>query len=184
MALGVSQFANSRQRLSIQSLLLQSDFVDDSHDIAAPSSSSENNNNNNNNNNSNVSQQQHHQQQQQQQQHGIGVGSTGGNGVAIRPQHAGGGGSSRESPSFSSSRATPTTTSSAAGAEAAWNTSSAAAVSQSHAYLTSAGAVNDSVVSAVGMHDESEQQRGLAFNPWMGFPGTEDLLSGGLNNDY
>ncbi|KAI1333861.1 fungal-specific transcription factor domain-containing protein [Xylariaceae sp. FL0016] len=33
----VSQYASSRQRLSVQSLLLQSDFVDDSHEIAAPS---------------------------------------------------------------------------------------------------------------------------------------------------
>ncbi|KAI5918660.1 hypothetical protein F4810DRAFT_704072 [Camillea tinctor] len=33
----VSQYANSRQRLSVQSLLLQSDFADDSHEIAGPS---------------------------------------------------------------------------------------------------------------------------------------------------
>ncbi|KAI0108978.1 hypothetical protein GGR51DRAFT_116645 [Nemania sp. FL0031] len=34
----ISQYANSRQRLSVQSLLLQSDFADDSHEIAgAPS---------------------------------------------------------------------------------------------------------------------------------------------------
>ncbi|KAI8629595.1 hypothetical protein F5Y19DRAFT_475049 [Xylariaceae sp. FL1651] len=32
----VSQYANSRQRLSVQSLLLQSDFADDSHEIAGP----------------------------------------------------------------------------------------------------------------------------------------------------
>ncbi|KAI1174449.1 fungal-specific transcription factor domain-containing protein [Nemania sp. FL0916] len=32
----ISQFANSRQRLSVQSLLLQSDFSDDSHEIAGP----------------------------------------------------------------------------------------------------------------------------------------------------
>ncbi|KAI0126726.1 fungal-specific transcription factor domain-containing protein [Xylariales sp. AK1849] len=34
----VSQYANSRQRLSVQSLLLQSDFVDDSDQIAVPPS--------------------------------------------------------------------------------------------------------------------------------------------------
>ncbi|KAI1100845.1 fungal-specific transcription factor domain-containing protein [Jackrogersella minutella] len=33
----VSQYASSRQRLSVQSLLLQSDFVDDSSEIAGPS---------------------------------------------------------------------------------------------------------------------------------------------------
>ncbi|KAI1115654.1 hypothetical protein F5Y14DRAFT_110747 [Nemania sp. NC0429] len=32
----ISQYANSRQRLSVQSLLLQSDFADDSHEIAGP----------------------------------------------------------------------------------------------------------------------------------------------------
>ncbi|GAW21158.1 hypothetical protein ANO14919_106750 [Xylariales sp. No.14919] len=32
----ISQYASSRQRLSVQSLLLQSDFADDSHEIAAP----------------------------------------------------------------------------------------------------------------------------------------------------
>lgn len=32
----MSQYANSRQRLSVQSLLLQSDFVDDSDQIALP----------------------------------------------------------------------------------------------------------------------------------------------------
>ncbi|GAP88105.1 putative fungal transcription factor regulatory middle homology region [Rosellinia necatrix] len=32
----VSRYANSRQRLSVQSLLLQSDFADDSHEIAGP----------------------------------------------------------------------------------------------------------------------------------------------------
>lgn len=32
----VSQYASSRQRLSVQSLLLQSDFVDDSNEIAGP----------------------------------------------------------------------------------------------------------------------------------------------------
>ncbi|KAI1331412.1 fungal-specific transcription factor domain-containing protein [Xylariaceae sp. FL0255] len=36
----VSQYAASRQRLSVQSLLLQSDFVDDSHEIASSPSSS------------------------------------------------------------------------------------------------------------------------------------------------
>ncbi|KAI0203473.1 fungal-specific transcription factor domain-containing protein [Astrocystis sublimbata] len=34
----ISQYANSRQRLSVQSLLLQSDFADDSAEIAGPSS--------------------------------------------------------------------------------------------------------------------------------------------------
>ncbi|KAI1125298.1 hypothetical protein F5Y10DRAFT_268231 [Nemania abortiva] len=34
----ISQYANSRQRLSVQSLLLQSDFADDSHEIAGPPS--------------------------------------------------------------------------------------------------------------------------------------------------
>ncbi|KAI1089385.1 fungal-specific transcription factor domain-containing protein [Rostrohypoxylon terebratum] len=33
----ISQYATSRQRLSVQSLLLQSDFADDSHEIAGPS---------------------------------------------------------------------------------------------------------------------------------------------------
>ncbi|OTB02921.1 hypothetical protein M426DRAFT_322164 [Hypoxylon sp. CI-4A] len=37
----VSSYANSRQRLSVQSLLLQSDFVDDSNEIAGPTQSSE-----------------------------------------------------------------------------------------------------------------------------------------------
>jgi hypothetical protein len=32
----VSEYANSRQRLSVQSLLLQADFVDDSDQIAIP----------------------------------------------------------------------------------------------------------------------------------------------------
>ncbi|KAI0536078.1 hypothetical protein GGR58DRAFT_514855 [Xylaria digitata] len=32
----ISRFASSRQRLSVQSLLLQSDFTDDSHEIAGP----------------------------------------------------------------------------------------------------------------------------------------------------
>ncbi|TGJ83481.1 hypothetical protein E0Z10_g5311 [Xylaria hypoxylon] len=32
----ISQYASSRQRLSVQSLLLQSDFTDDSHEIASP----------------------------------------------------------------------------------------------------------------------------------------------------
>ncbi|KAI0452645.1 hypothetical protein F5B21DRAFT_482398 [Xylaria acuta] len=36
----VSQYANSRQRLSVQSLLLQSDFADDSAEIAGPPASS------------------------------------------------------------------------------------------------------------------------------------------------
>lgn len=37
----VSQYATSRQRLSVQSLLLQSDFADDSHEIAGPSQATE-----------------------------------------------------------------------------------------------------------------------------------------------
>ncbi|KAI0829573.1 fungal-specific transcription factor domain-containing protein [Hypoxylon sp. FL0890] len=37
----VSQYASSRQRLSVQSLLLQSDFVDDSNEIASPIQGSE-----------------------------------------------------------------------------------------------------------------------------------------------
>ncbi|KAK9425290.1 putative Zn(2)-C6 fungal-type domain-containing protein [Seiridium unicorne] len=36
----ISQYANSRQRLSVQSLLLQSDFVDDSDQIAVPAQTS------------------------------------------------------------------------------------------------------------------------------------------------
>ncbi|KAI0877771.1 hypothetical protein GGS24DRAFT_79699 [Hypoxylon argillaceum] len=36
----ISQYANARQRLSVQSLLLQSDFADDSHEIAGPAPSS------------------------------------------------------------------------------------------------------------------------------------------------
>ncbi|KAI1204127.1 fungal-specific transcription factor domain-containing protein [Annulohypoxylon truncatum] len=37
----VSQYATSRQRLSVQSLLLQSDFVDDSNEIAGPTQATE-----------------------------------------------------------------------------------------------------------------------------------------------
>ncbi|KAI1371869.1 fungal-specific transcription factor domain-containing protein [Hypoxylon crocopeplum] len=37
----VSQYASSRQRLSVQSLLLQSDFVDDSNEIAGPAQGAE-----------------------------------------------------------------------------------------------------------------------------------------------
>ncbi|KAI0882393.1 fungal-specific transcription factor domain-containing protein [Annulohypoxylon maeteangense] len=37
----VSQYATSRQRLSVQSLLLQSDFVDDSNEIAGPTQTTE-----------------------------------------------------------------------------------------------------------------------------------------------
>ncbi|KAI1452037.1 fungal-specific transcription factor domain-containing protein [Annulohypoxylon moriforme] len=37
----VSQYATSRQRLSVQSLLLQSDFVDDSNEIAGPAQTTE-----------------------------------------------------------------------------------------------------------------------------------------------
>ncbi|KAI0903487.1 hypothetical protein F4823DRAFT_629362 [Ustulina deusta] len=39
----ISQYASSRQRLSVQSLLLQSDFTDDSHEIASPFSASNTN---------------------------------------------------------------------------------------------------------------------------------------------
>ncbi len=40
--------------------------------------------------------------------------------------------------------------------------------------------------SAVGAQDENEEQqhRGLTFNPWMGFSGTEDLFFGGMNDEY
>ncbi|KAI1282897.1 hypothetical protein F5Y07DRAFT_200563 [Xylaria sp. FL0933] len=44
----ISQYASSRQRLSVQSLLLQSDFTDDSHEIAAGSFSASNTNTNTN----------------------------------------------------------------------------------------------------------------------------------------
>ncbi|RYP59063.1 hypothetical protein DL769_008697 [Monosporascus sp. CRB-8-3] len=129
---GVSQFANSRQRLSIQSLLLQSDFVDDSHEIAAPSP-------------------------------GSGLQDSGA--------------SDNQSPGHSGKRAAF----SSQGAEApssgeAWN-----GLSQEQTYVSPTA---QCALTMSSHYDVGQQRSELAFNPWMGFPGTEDLLSGGMNDDY
>ena len=130
---GVSQFANSRQRLSIQSLLLQSDFVDDSHDIAAASPEG---------------------------------GPQGPKSGSEQPSQ----GSRDASSIVAAQRSPPAVVSSSE----AWS-----GTSRSQAHPSS----NNDYAPALGLQDDGEQ-RGLAFNPWMGYPGTEDLLSGGMNDDY
>ncbi|KAK7746546.1 hypothetical protein SLS62_009409 [Diatrype stigma] len=215
---GVSQFANSRQRLSIQSLLLQSDFVDDSQDIAAPapvppvptapSSSSlsphpyeghiHSNNDHGSSSNNNGSRPPHHPQQQQGIESGMALGmkaiGTGG----IGSRGGGGGGMGALAP-----RPQAVTTE-------AWTSSinPSPSSSQNHPYhhrmyvnaaASTTAAPHDPAVSAGAgaggsplneseqlnqQQQQQQQQRGLTFNPWMGFPGTEDLLSGGMNDDY
>ena len=130
---GVSQFANSRQKLSIQSLLLQSDFVDDSHDIAAASPEKT---------------PQGQRSSNRQLAQGLHEGS-------LTP-------ASRTSPLEVSN-------------SDAWNGSP-----RNQMYSSS----NGDYAPALCLHGDGEQQRGLSFNPWMGFPGTEDLLSGNMNDDY
>ncbi|RYO73838.1 hypothetical protein DL764_011051 [Monosporascus ibericus] len=128
---GVSQFANSRQRLSIQSLLLQSDFVDDSHEIAAPSP-------------------------------GSGLQNLG----ASNTQSSG---SSGKRTGFSNQGA------SAPSNGETWN-----GLPQEQTYVSP----TNQCALAMSLQYDVEQRSELAFNPWMGFPGTEDLLSGGMNDDY
>ncbi|RYO80119.1 hypothetical protein DL766_001561 [Monosporascus sp. MC13-8B] len=130
---GVSQFANSRQKLSIQSLLLQSDFVDDSHEIAAPSP-----------------------------------------GSGMRNSGAGDNqplGSPGKRTAFSNQVA------SAPSRGETWN-----GLSQEQTHVSP---TNQCALTLSSHYDVGQQRSELVFNPWMGFPGTEDLLiSGGMNDDY
>ncbi|RYP85807.1 hypothetical protein DL770_004986 [Monosporascus sp. CRB-9-2] len=129
---GVSQFANSRQRLSIQSLLLQSDFVDDSHEIAAPSP-----------------------------------------GSGLQNSEA----SDNQSPGSSGKR----TAFSNQGASAHSSGETWSGLSQEQTYVSP---TNQCALTMSSHYDVGQQPSELAFNPWMGFPGTEDRLSGGMNADY
>ncbi|RYP68645.1 hypothetical protein DL771_006515 [Monosporascus sp. 5C6A] len=129
---GVSQFANSRQRLSIQSLLLQSDFVDDSHEIAASS-----------------------------------TGSGFQNSRASDNQSSG---SSGKRTAFSKQG------DSAPSSGETWN-----GLSQEQTYVSH---TNQCALTMSPHYDVGQQRSELAFNPWMGFPGTEDLLPGAMSDDY
>lgn len=117
----VSQYANSRQRLSVQSLLLQSDFVDDSDQIA--------------------------------------VNVSGGASQSARSAIRGG-----EAPV----------------------SSSGADVPNSDDRMSLDGAEDDTTA----LRDlEGFEQAGDQLNPWMGFPGADDIygipgLSGDLDAEY
>ncbi|KAI1078941.1 fungal-specific transcription factor domain-containing protein [Whalleya microplaca] len=128
----ISQCANSRQRLSVQSLLLQSDFVDDSNDIVAPPQGGDSQANANGVHNSIHT---------------------------ARP---------REASSKTVSTATVSKDSDRTG--------------QAHH--------NNGIVSPPGLTlDAGQEDAGLIFNPWMGFPSNEDVygmsqFTTGLDEDY
>ncbi|KAI1749628.1 hypothetical protein F4782DRAFT_296422 [Xylaria castorea] len=168
----ISQYANSRQRLSVQSLLLQSDFADDSAEIAGPAVT--------------------HQQQQQQQETAypsfpqartdpVGIARGGGGG--------GGGGGAGElslpvpSPSNIPAATAPRTAMSAGTLvipPASYGSTTPQQQSQSFRAATASSSPWGTTI------DARREDAGLIFNPWMGFSGTEEFygLLEGLSEEY
>ncbi|KAL7620588.1 hypothetical protein AAE478_009583 [Parahypoxylon ruwenzoriense] len=129
----VSQYASSRQRLSVQSLLLQSDFVDDSNEIAGPAQGTD--------------------------------ASVITNGIQVPDQTV--------QISVSSGQV-----------------AAAASRGQAWGMVGRADQGDDQVPPPFGLFlDAGREDAGLIFNPWMGFPGTEDMygMSGrpsGLDEEF
>ncbi|KAH9892160.1 hypothetical protein F4778DRAFT_751070 [Xylariomycetidae sp. FL2044] len=209
---GVSQYATSRQRLSVQSLLLQSDFVDDSHEIAGPAATS------------------------------VAPSSLAESYAPVsgRTTAASAGTGSNEKPGYLSPSRTlrprpphppsalpppanehtiaPTIPSAAAAPGSSYtglssvfpgSISSLSSPSQQHQHqhqqqtqmmIPSGGGGDDipiaptttTTMSMIGIGgsstssalDAGREDAGLIFNPWMGFTGTEDLLTSHLDGDY
>ncbi|KAI1500189.1 hypothetical protein F5X99DRAFT_387317 [Biscogniauxia marginata] len=154
----VSQYANSRQRLSVQSLLLQSDFADDSHEIAGPSGS------------------------------GVGAGAGAGVEAAAAAQQVPAQVARTTGSPYHYQHHAPAIeplTPAIPGGQEPWN--GRVADTTRLTTQTNEGQVPVPPPPPSSM-DAGQEDAGLIFNPWMGFQsGNEDLmygLSGGLNEDY
>ncbi|KAI0437549.1 hypothetical protein F4803DRAFT_145878 [Xylaria telfairii] len=160
----ISQYANSRQRLSVQSLLLQSDFVDDSAEIAGPSQ---------------------RQQQQRELPYALSLQREQTNSVGIARGDDPG---NLSLPVLGSSNipaaAVPQTPATAAGILVLPPATYSNTINQQLQPQPSRAAAPSSPWSMT--IDARREDAGLIFNPWMGFSGTEEFygLLEGLSEEY
>ncbi|KAI0976854.1 hypothetical protein F4678DRAFT_456133 [Xylaria arbuscula] len=173
----VSQYASSRQRLSVQSLLLQSDFTDDSHEIAGSFSASAA---------SNMANQAEMAYSSFLPTRTIPLSGSG----ILRGESAGTGISDPAPPPVSSSACSISAPRSTTMTPLTFPLGSYGGIASQHSQsqprpqqMSSRSASSSPWVMAI---DARQEDAGLIFNPWMGFTGTEECygLSEVLSEEY